>query len=195
MRSELIRAVRSNGLDLMRRTAVLLLALTIAVGCSSGGAPQDQFGGDYKIAAGDKLVVTVEGEKDFSGAFTVDAGGTLLVPIAGPVTVAGLSLSDAAAAYAAKLRDGQILRSPKVKFEAVEMRPIYVLGAVNRPGQYAYAVGLTLQGAVKLAEGYSYYATQSSAEITRAGRTVEVDADTEIKILPGDTVRIPSKVF
>jgi len=181
----------------MWKVAAVLLALSVAVGCSSSGsAPsQDATAGDYTISAGDKLKVTVEGEKDFSGPLTVEGDGTALVPIAGPVTLAGLSLSGAAAAYAAKLRDGQILRDPKVTIEPVGVRPIYVLGEVNRPGQYAYASGMTLQTVVQLAEGYTYYAKQSTAEVTRAGRTVEVDADTEIKILPGDTVRIPKRLF
>lgn len=181
----------------MRKAVALLLALTVAVGCSSsssGGSP-DQFNSDFKISAGDKIKVTVDGEKDFSGQFAVGSDGTVLVPIAGPVTVAGLSLGDAGAAYAAKLRDSQILRAPKVKVEAADLRPILVLGAVNRPGEYAYATGLTLRAAIQLAEGYSYAAKQSSAEITRGGRTVDVDADTDIKLLPGDTIRIPTKVF
>jgi protein involved in polysaccharide export with SLBB domain len=180
----------------MRKIVALLLALAVSAGCTSpDSGPSPDFAGDYTISPADKIKVTVHGEKDFSGQFTVDADGTVLVPIAGPVTLAGLSLGDAAAAYGAKLRDGQILRSPKVKIEAVGVRPIFVLGEVNRPGQYAYAAGLTLRGAIKLAEGYAYYAQESSAEITRAGRTVEVDVDTEIKILPGDTVRVPKRLF
>src|SRR5690349_20788066 len=120
----------------MWKIVVLLLALTAVAGCSSssGGQPQDASASDYTIAAGDKIKVTVDGEKDFSGQFTVDAGGTVLAPIAGPVSVGGLSLEAAAAAYAAKLRDGQILREPKVTIEAVGLRPIFVLGEVNRPG-------------------------------------------------------------
>jgi polysaccharide export outer membrane protein len=181
----------------MWKIVVLILALTAVAGCSSssGGPTQDNGAAEYTIAAGDKIKVTVEGEKDFSGQFAVDTSGAVLVPIAGPVTVAGLSLDAAAAAYAAKLRDGQILREPKVTIEAVGLRPIFVLGEVNRPGQYAYSNGLTLRAAIDLAEGYTYYAKQSSAEITRGGRTVDVDVDTDIKILPGDTVRVPKRLF
>lgn len=181
----------------MKHVLALVFALSMAAGCSSSGSgpSQDQFANDYTISAGDKIKVTVDGEKDFSGQHTVDSGGTILVPIAGPVTVAGLSLTDAADAYGAKLRDGQILRSPKVKIEAVGLRPIFVLGEVKRPGEYAYASGLTLRDAIKLAQGYSYYARESIAEVTRAGRTVEVETDTEMRILPGDTVRIPRRLF
>ena len=107
----------------------------------------------------------------------------------------GKTLAELSAAYAAKLRDGQILRDPKVTAEPVGLRPIFVLGEVKRPGQYAYVTGMTIQSAVELAEGYTYYAKESSAEITRGGRTVEVDVAAQIKILPGDMVRIPKRFF
>lgn len=181
----------------MWKLLAFVLALTVVAGCSSsGGQPaQDSSAADYTIAAGDKIGVTVEGEKDFSGEFVVDASGSISAPMAGSVAVAGLSLRDAAKAYGDKLRDAQILRDPKVTIEAVGVRPIFVLGEVNRPGQYAYESGLTLRAAIDLAQGYTYYAKQSSAEITRAGRTVEVAVDTDIKILPGDTVRISKRLF
>ena len=180
----------------MWKLFALLLTLTIAAGCSSGGQVQaDTSAADYAIASGDKIKLTIEGEKDFSGEFVVDGSGSVSAPSVGSVAVAGLSLHDAARAYGDKLRDAQILRDPKVTAEAVGVRPIFVLGEVNRPGQYAYASGMTVRSVVDLAQGYTYYAKQSGAEITRAGRTVEVDADTEIKILPGDTVRIPKRIF
>jgi polysaccharide biosynthesis/export protein len=177
--------------------AALLLALTFTAACSSSMAdlPSDPNAGGYTIAAGDKIKITVEGEKDFSGAFTVDAAGEIQVPMAGTLKVATLSMSDAAVAFAAKLRDAQILRNAKVSVEVVSVHPILVLGEVKRPGQYAYVSGMTLKAAVSLAEGYTYYAKESSAEVTRAGRTVDVDVDTDIKILPGDTIRVPRRLF
>ncbi|MBI1210144.1 MAG: polysaccharide export protein [Alphaproteobacteria bacterium] len=181
----------------MWKVLALLLSLLAVAACSSssGETPQAASVGSYAIAAGDKIRFTVEGEKDFSGEFTVDSAGTVTAPLAGSVSVAGLDLQGAAAAYGAKLREAQILKDPKVTAQAVGARPIFVLGEVNRPGQYAYANGMTLHTAVDMAQGYTYYAKESSAEITRGGRTVEVDVDTEIKILPGDTVRIPRRLF
>lgn len=99
------------------------------------------------------------------------------------------------AAYAAKLRDAQILRDPKVSAEVIGFRPIYVLGEVKKPGQYAYVSGMTVQKAVALAEGYTYRANESSAEITRGGRKIEVDVTAQTKVLPGDEIRIPERFF
>jgi len=180
----------------------LLLALGVVAGCTSAnsGGPADATEatgsvGEFALAAGDKIKIVVAGEKDFSGEFVVDSGGAIAAPIVGPIQVNGLTLAQLASAYAAKLRDGQILREPKVTAEAVGLRPIFVLGEVKRPGQYAYVTGMTIQSAVELAEGYTYYAKESAAEITRSGRTVEVDVAAQIKVLPGDTVRIPKRLF
>jgi polysaccharide export outer membrane protein len=181
----------------MWRIFGLLLSLCLATGCtgSGGDAPLNPVQIDYTIASGDKIKLIVDGEKDFSGVFVVDSQGNITAPILGAVKVGGMSLSQAAASYGAKLRDGQILRDPKVSAEAVGLRPILVLGEVKRPGQFAYVNGMTIRSAVELAEGYTYYARESMAEITRAGRTVEVDVDVGVKIMPGDTVRIPRRLF
>ena len=184
----------------MWKTLAIVLALGVAGCTSSGSQPQADGapaggGGEYTLVAGDRIKLVVEGEKDFSGEFTVDSAGAITAPIVGAVPASGKTLHELADAYGAKLRDGQILREPKVTAEPVGLRPIFVLGEVKRPGQYAYVSGMTIQSAVELAEGYTYYAKQSAAEITRGGRTVEVDVATEMKILPGDTVRIPKRFF
>jgi polysaccharide biosynthesis/export protein len=178
----------------------IVLALVMTSACSSasgdGQLSADAAGSaDLTLSSGDKIKLVVEGEKDFSGEFTVDSAGVITVPVVGAIPIKGMTLAEAASAYGAKLRDGQILRNPKVTAESVGLRPIFVLGEVKRPGQYAFVAGMTIQSAVELAEGYTYYAKESSAEITRGGRTVAVDVSTQIKILPGDSIRIPKRFF
>ena len=184
----------------MWKTITILLALGMMCGCTSGNGERQADGSapggaDYTLAAGDKIKIVVEGEKDFSGEFVVDSSGAIAAPIVGSIPANGLTLREVASAYAAKLREGQILRDPKVSAEPLGLRPILVLGEVKRPGQYAYVSGMTIQSAVDLAEGYAYYAKEGAAEITRGGRTVAVDVAAQMKILPGDTVRIPKRFF
>ena len=99
------------------------------------------------------------------------------------------------AAYAKKLRDAEILKDPKVSAEVTSFRPIYVLGEVKKPGQYAYVSGMTVQKAVALAEGYTYRASESSVEVTRGGKKFKVDVSPQTKVLPGDEIRIPERFF
>jgi polysaccharide export outer membrane protein len=151
--------------------------------------------GDYRIAMNDKIKVTVVGEAELSAEVSVDKAGAVIGPYVGQVQAAGLTVPQFEHAYATKLREGDILRDPRVKAEITNLRPIYVLGEVKRPGQYAFVNGMTVQKAVALAEGYTYMASENTVEITRAGTKVTIDLTTEMKVMPGDEVRVPSRLF
>jgi polysaccharide export outer membrane protein len=168
-----------------------------------GGAPARvataaQFppGADsYRLAPGDNVKVTVAGEAQLSGMLAVDKSGVVTGPYVGQVEAKGLTLPEFERAYATKLREGDIMRDPRVSAEVTNLRPIYVLGEVKRPGQYAFVSGMTVQKAVGLAEGYTYLASESTVEITRGGTKVTLDLTPDTKVLPGDEVRIPPRVF
>ncbi|MCE9522372.1 MAG: polysaccharide export protein [Alphaproteobacteria bacterium] len=150
---------------------------------------------DYRLGAEDKVKVTVFGEPDLSGEFVVDSSGVLAAPFLGQILVKGMTLRELEAAYGGKLRDAQILRDPRVNAEVTSFRPIYVLGEVKKPGQYAYVSGMTVQKAVALAEGYTYRASESTVDITRGGRKLTLDVTPQTKVLPGDEIRIPERFF
>lgn len=190
---------------MLHRLFVLCAVLTALTACTGHWDPQSpyprgsaEFGAtddDYRLAVGDKVKVTIAGEADLSGEFAINKLGALTGPHVGPIQAQGMTLREFERAYADKLRDGQILRDPRVVVEITSVRPIYVLGEVKRPGQYAYSRGMTVQKAVALAEGYTYLASEGTIEITRGGTKVTLDLASEIKIMPGDEVRVPSRVF
>jgi polysaccharide export outer membrane protein len=154
--------------------------------------PSDE---DYRLGAEDKVKVNVYGETDLSGEFVLDSSGVLSAPFIGQIQAKGLTVREFEAAYAKKLRDAEILKDPKVSAEVTSFRPIYVLGEVKKPGQYAYVSGMTVQKAVALAEGYTYRASESSVEVTRGGKKFKVDVSPQTKVLPGDEIRIPERFF
>jgi len=194
---------------MLSRLVVLFATLFLVVACASGdgGAPPDATSPQassatlpgspdgYRLGAEDKVKVTVFGEPDLSGEFVVDSSGVLSAPFLGQIQVKGMTLRDFEAAYGAKLREAQILRDPRVSAEVTSFRPIYVLGEVKKPGQYAFVSGMTVQKAVALAEGYTYRASESSVEITRAGKKFTVDVTPQTIVLPGDEIRIPERYF
>ena len=69
-------------------------------------------------------------------------------------------------------------------------RPIYVLGEVNKPGQYPYQPGLTVLGAAAMAGGFTYRALDGYAGVVRqiAGRGMEGKADRQSPVQPGDVI-------
>ncbi len=73
----------------------------------------------------------------------------------------------------------------------------YILGEVNRPGEYAYSTGLTVMNAVATAAGFTYRANQSRVWIQRAGEAEErvYRIRPDLRIEPGDTIRVGERFF
>lgn len=149
----------------------------------------------YRLAVDDKIKVTVAGEAELSGELKIDKSGMVAGPYVGQVEARGLTIREFEQIYAQRLREGDIMRDPRVTAEITNLRPIYVLGEVKRPGQYAFVSGMTVRKAVELAEGYTYLASENVVEITRGGTKVTLDFTPETKVLPGDELRIPSRIF
>lgn len=188
----------------------LLLAVGVIVGCSGGPAAaetQNAPGGplpvststgavaDYLLGTGDKLRVIVFGEQDLSGEFDITAAGKVSLPLIGQVQAAGLTLDQFEKEVADNLANGY-LTSPKVSVEVLNYRPFYIIGEVDKPGQYPYTNGMTILNAVAVGGGYTYRANTDSVYITRGdGDEVKYPANQAVRVLPGDVVRVPERFF
>ena len=163
------------------------------VPASSGGAISDD---NYRLGTGEKLKITVYGEEDLSGEFLVDGSGQVQFPLVGQVRAGGLTIHQFVAELTAAL-GAKYLRDPKVSVQIENYRPFYIMGEVNKPGEYPYENGLNVLGAVALAGGYTYRADSSDVYIRRNGSTREesLPADGTTKIYPGDIVRISERLF
>ena len=164
---------------------------------ANGGAPATAgFGDVYTLGTGDKLRVTVYGETDLSGEFDVDSSGAVRLPLIGQVIAAGLTVHDFEQRVTAKL-SGRYLLNPQVSAEVIEYRPFFIIGEVNKPGQYPFVNAMNVVTAVALAGGYTYRADDEDVYIRRNGgsREVERPADETTKIYPGDIIRIGERFF
>ena len=184
------------------RLLAIGFAFAILTACGAALEPLPQAGStplaapavaDYTLGSEDKIRLTVFGEEQLSGEFLVDSSGSVSLPLIGEVRAGGLTLRQFEAGVAAKLKQGY-LQDPKINAEVVNFRPIYVIGEVKKPGQYPFVSNMTLQKAVALAEGYTYRANESSAEIVRGGKRFRVDGSMT-PLLPGDEVRILERYF
>jgi len=149
-----------------------------------------------KLAPGDKVRVTVFGEDKISGDYDIDTAGYVSLPLAGSVMAAGLTKPDLERELAKKL-SGDYLKSPKVTVSVINFRPFFILGEVEKPGEYQYRSGMNVLSAMAMAGGPTYRASRSSILIQRAGTTElkEYPLDTTVSILPGDLVRVPERYF
>jgi protein involved in polysaccharide export with SLBB domain len=150
----------------------------------------------YRLGAGDKMKITVYGEQDMSGEFSVNASGRVQFPLLGEIRAAGLTVQGFKQSLEKEL-GAKYLRDPNVSIEVENYRPFYIIGEVNKPGEYPYESGLSLQSAVALAGGFTYRANDSSVYIRRVGADAETSMRVtgQIKIYPGDVVRVPERIF
>lgn len=165
---------------------------------SKGVTPLPSKGGatSIKLQAGDKIKLTVFGEDKISGEYELDPSGYLSLPLAGTVPAAGHTKIELEQAVASKLKSNY-LRDPKVTVDVVAYRPIYVLGEVQRPGEYPFRSGLNVMSALAVAGGVTYRASNSRVLIQRFGEQSlrEHALDASIAIMPGDVIRLPERYF
>ena len=194
---------------------VLLLA-----GCQSGpqavepSAPELEILSGARVPstleAGDKIRVTVFGEDKLSGDYDIDAAGFVSLPVselingrlivslplAGTVQAAGLSRAQLEASLGRRYR-GAVLRDPKITVDIAAYRPFYILGEVEKPGEYAYRSGLNVLSATAVAGGPTYRASRSDVLIQKGGTGpfLRVPLSPAIPVLPGDLIRVPERYF
>jgi protein involved in polysaccharide export with SLBB domain len=166
---------------------------TPSLRASIGSAPAETT---YILGTGDKIHVTVFGEDDLSGDFEVDSNGFVRLPLIGPVRATGLSSHALEDRISAALEEGY-LKEPRVNVEIVNYRPFYIIGEVNKPGQYPYVNEMTVINAVALAGGYTEKANDSWIYVRRIGEAEEerLPADPTTRIEPGDVVRVAPTLF
>lgn len=152
----------------------------------------------YTLAPGDKLRITVFGEETLTGEYSVTGSGDVSFPLIGNIKVAGRTVESLQTELTSKLAAGY-LEDPRVSAEIINYRPFYILGEVSRPGQYDFAVGLTIQQAVAAAGGFTYRANNKKVYLKRALDTREMLVDLRetpsFPVRPGDTIRVGERFF
>jgi protein involved in polysaccharide export with SLBB domain len=150
-----------------------------------------------RLQPGDKVRVVVFDEDRISGEYEVDSSGAISLPLAGTVPASGLTKPELEASITRKLREKQLLNNPMVTVDISTLRPFYVLGEVEKPGEYPYHLGLNVMSAVAMAGGNTFRASKGHVQIQRAGETSfkEVPFTPDVPIFPGDLINIPERYF
>ena len=123
--------------------------------------------------------------------------GVVAMPLIPPIMAAGRTRAEVERAITNAYANGKFIQEPKITVSVVTYRPIYVLGEVLHPGQFAYVSGVDVLTAVATAGGFTYRASKTSALIRHAGDDVwqEYSLATPVPIAPGDLIRIPERYF
>jgi len=130
-------------------------------------AGSTQEGDDYVIGPGDVLELMVWKEPDLSRTVTVRLDGKISFPLVDDIQAARLTLpmlkkrlTDVLSGY---------IESPSiyVMLEASQSKKIYILGKVNRPGEYVLNKPTTVLQAMATAGGFGEWAGKDSIVILR----------------------------
>jgi protein involved in polysaccharide export with SLBB domain len=184
------------------RSAALVVALLIS-GCTANSlseAEQQSLAAAAtaapKLQAGDRIRVTVYGEDKLSGDYQIDQSGQISLPLAGTVEAVGLTQAELEQALAKKFRS-EYLRNPKVTVTIATLQPFYLMGEVEKPGEYQYRSGLNVLTALAIAGGPTYRASRNTVQIQRRGETSmrNYPISASVPILPGDVIRVPERYF
>lgn len=153
---------------------------------------------EYRLAPGDKMHIIVFGEETLTGDYVLTSAGNLSFPLVGSIAATNTTVEQLQAALAAALADG-FVKNPRVSMQVISFRPFYILGEVNKPGEYPVSTGLTLEQAVASAGGYTYRANTRRIALKRATETreglIDLREAPSVVIRAGDTIRIKERHF
>jgi protein involved in polysaccharide export with SLBB domain len=181
----------------------MLAVLLLICGCAGNSLSEDEQKSlaaaaiaPAKLRPGDKIRITVFGEDKLSGDYQIDQSGQISLPLAGTITALGLTQAELEQALAKKFRS-QYLKDPKVTVTVATLEPFYLMGEVQKPGQYPYQSGLNVLTALAIGGGPTYRASRSAVQIQRRGETSmrEYPISTSVPVLPGDVIKVPERYF
>lgn len=109
---------------------------------------------DYIIRADDRLKIKIFQYPELSGEYTVSANGTISIAAIGEISVDGFSTKDVANRISERFVRSGLSDKPGTSVEVLQSRPVYVLGDVQKPGEYPFRPGVTVLQAVSFAGGW-----------------------------------------
>ena len=164
-----------------------------------GTAPTD--GTAYVLSPGDVVFVSVWREEQLQRELVVLPDGTISFPLAGRVEVARKTTEEVEQILAMRLKKYIPDAAVSVSVVAASGYRVYVVGAVNKPGEFQVPRRITVMQALSLAGGLTPFAGEDSIRIIRRDhdRTVAIpfaysdvkrgrNIETDIELKSGDTV-------
>lgn len=168
----------------------VLLLLVMALGGLSGARAAEEVTADYRLGPGDQIKISVLHEDNLGMEVRLSDKGSISYPLIGEIQAAGKTTHEVEALIRNAL-DGKYLVDPQVSVNVMEFRKFFVGGAVNQPGGFPYAPGITVQQAIAIAGGQ----TEKAADEVRItherdpARTPQ-PARLQDPIQPGDHIEV-----
>ncbi len=149
-----------------------------------------------RLQGGEKIKITVFNEPSLSGEYDIDPNGVVSLPLAGTVKAVGLTQVQLEQELSRKFKS-EYLRNPKVTVSIIQFRPIYIVGEVEKQGEYPFKPGLNVLTAMASAGGGTYRANRNYVLIQHFGESgmKEYPQSATTLVLPGDLIKVPERYF
>jgi polysaccharide export outer membrane protein len=200
----------------MKRLSILITCLLaiVAIGIGESQSAEKKAkqtwsakasGQDYQIGAGDILEITTWKEPDFSREdILVRLDGKLTFPLLNDVQAAGLTTLDLKGVIENGLKDYVANPVVTVNIRQPLSKQFYILGEVQRTGEYPLVKHLTVLQAFALAGGFTEWASKKEIILLRQENgkdkiyrinykdiTKGKDFSQNIKLKTDDTIIVP----
>lgn len=154
-------------------------SVSLALCLLNSGAAQATT--EYVVRADDKLKIKIFQYPELSGEYKVRANGTISIAPIGDVPVNGLSTKEIASQISERFVRAGISDKPGTSVEVLETRPVYVLGDVQKPGEYQFRPGMTVLQVVSLAGGWLRFNDPGLMRLDRDSINITGDLQTLVK--------------
>ena len=180
---------------------ILLALISFSVFAQDNPVPVDDA---YVIGPGDVLSISVWKEEGMQLEVLVRPDGGITYPLAGEIQAGGLSTKALSDELVRKLK--KYIPNPSVTVSVLQSvsNKIYVIGKVNRPGEFTATGYMDVLQALTMAGGLTPFADSDEIKIirrTESGATVKLfdydevvsgdRLDMNIILKAGDTVVVP----
>ncbi len=187
------------------RARLVLLAMALVLLCLSGPARAQAAASGYRLNPGDMIRISVWKEEELAREAIVQPDGSVSFPLVGQVPAAGRTPAELQGEIVKGIE--KYIPDAVVTVELVQAKGnrVYVIGEVNRPGEYQLDRPISIVQAISLAGGFSPFADQDEIRIlrqTQGGAETSFvfdydeiadgkDLSKNITLEPGDTVIVP----
>jgi polysaccharide export outer membrane protein len=121
----------------------------------------------YRVQPGDTLTVSVWKEEGLTGDVFVRPDGGLSFPLAGDISASGKSVEDLRREITERLKHYMPQPVVTVAVKQIGGNHVYVLGKVNKPGDFQFTTPIDVMQALSLAGGTTPYAALNDIVILR----------------------------
>lgn len=189
-----------RGMSLLSWRGVLLLLLTIRL--AHAETPASAVG--YKLQPGDLLQVVVWKETDLQSEVLIRPDGGISFALAGDMEAAGLTTDQLRTALEARVRKLIPDAVVTVSVKAPNGNQIYVIGKVNKPGDFPLLRPTDVMQALSLAGGTTPFASTNKIRVLHRDGARQTSIrfrygdvakgrhlDQNVLLQSGDTVIVP----